>query len=134
MANKTADPPLPAAPSPETLAEECNDATAEKHDRALAAVHRLLKVRGVRPYIVHLHRLSLFGDGRPLPPGQHQRYTPELVVHSDAGWVIAVVTMGSRSGCYMVSIPRGPGIETVPSERPERVADLVLAAQPGGRS
>jgi hypothetical protein len=134
MSSEVMDLTSPAAHSPETLAEECNSATAEKHDRASATVQRVLKARGARSYIVHMHSLKLFGDGRPLPLGQLKRYTPELVIHSDAGWVIAVVTIGPRSGCYMVSIPRGPGIETVPSDRPERVANLVLAAQPGGRS
>lgn len=90
---------LPAAVhTPETAAEECSDATAEKYDRALTAVQRLLKVRGARSYVVHTHCLKLFGDGRPFPLGTLKRYTPELVVHSDAGGVIAVVTMGPLAG------------------------------------
>jgi hypothetical protein len=129
------DSPLPNSEQIEhNDTEECSDKTADKHDRALAVVQRVLKARGVRSYVIHLHSLSLFGDGRPFPLGKRRRYTPELVIHGDTGWVIAAVTMGSRSGCYMVSMPRGSGVETVPSERPERVANLVLAALPGGRS
>lgn len=115
-------------------AKECSDAKAERHDKALAAVQRLLKVRGAHSYVVHTHHLSLFGDGRPFPLGERQRYTPELVVRSDAGWVIATVTMGQRSGSYMVSIPKSPDLEAVPSAYPERVANLVLAAQSGSQS
>ncbi|GAA4219420.1 hypothetical protein FHR32_000387 [Streptosporangium album] len=114
-------------------AEECSDAKAEKHDKALAAVQRLLKVRGAHSYVVHTHHLSLFGDGRPFPLGKRQRYTPELVVHSDVGWVIATVAIGQRSGCYLVSISQGPNLETVPSAHPEMVANLVLTAQPAAQ-
>ncbi|MFJ2031560.1 hypothetical protein [Streptosporangium sp. NPDC087985] len=111
-----------------------SDATAEKHDGALAAVQRLLKVRGVRSYVVHTIALKLPGDGRPFLLGERKRYAPELVVRSDAGGVAATVTMGPRSGCYLVSIPNGPDLQAVRSGHPEKVVNLVLAAQPGGRA
>ncbi|WP_329428871.1 hypothetical protein OG339_06355 [Streptosporangium sp. NBC_01495] len=68
--------------------------------------------------------------GRPIQLGEAKRYAPELVVHSDAGRV-ATVTMGARSGCYLVSLP-GSDLQTV--REPQQVADLILTARPGGRS
>lgn len=112
--------------------EWVSDKTAEKYDRALADVQQLLKVRGVRSSIVHTHHLKLFGDGRPFPQGKLTRQAPELVVHNSAGRAVATVDIGQRSGCYLVSIPQGRDLETVPSGRPEMVANLVLAAQPSG--
>ncbi|MEV6861838.1 hypothetical protein AB0M44_12650 [Streptosporangium subroseum] len=112
--------------------DEITDATAEKYGRVLAKVQRLLKVRGVRSFIVHTHSLKLFGDGRPLPQGSLGRHAPELVVRSRAGWVVATVTVGSRSGCYLVSMRDSKDTETVPSESPEKVAGLFLPAQFGG--
>ncbi|MEV6861253.1 hypothetical protein AB0M44_09645 [Streptosporangium subroseum] len=44
------------------------------------------------------------------------------------------MTMGERSGCYLVSMRDGRDIETVPAEKPERVANLILAAQFGERA
>lgn len=113
--------------------DEVSDAMAEKHDAALAVVQRLLGVRGVRSCLVHTITLRLFGDGRPFPRGGLGRYAPELVVRSGAGWVVAAVSVGSRSGCFLVSMRDGRDIETVPSGDPEKVADLILSAQFGGR-
>lgn len=118
----------------ECAEKEISDATAEKYDGALAAVQRLLKIRGVRSYVVHTIVLRLFSDGRPFPLGQCERHAPELVVRSDAGWVASTVTVGPRSGCYLVSIPNGPDLQTVRSGHPEKVANLILAAQPGERA
>ncbi|MEV6862360.1 hypothetical protein AB0M44_15360 [Streptosporangium subroseum] len=115
--------------------DEVTAATAEKYGRALAEVRRLLGVRGIRSFVVHTHSLKLFGDGRPLPRGSLGRHAPELVVRSRAGWTVATVTMGPRSGSYLISMRDGRDIETVPAENPERVANLILAAQlRGGRA
>ncbi|MEV6865303.1 hypothetical protein AB0M44_30375 [Streptosporangium subroseum] len=115
--------------------DKVSDATAEKHDAALAAVQRLLKAQGVRSYVVHTIVLRLFGDGRPYSLGQRRRCAPELTVHGDAGWTVATVIMGSRSGCYLVSMRDGRDIETVPSETPEKVASLILTTRfDGGRA
>jgi hypothetical protein len=113
--------------------DEVTDATAEKHDQALAAVQRLLKVQGVRSYAVHTIGLKLTDDaGRLIPLEKPKRHVPELVVHNNAGWVDATVTIGPRSGCYLVSLRGGPDLETV--REPRQVADLILTAQPGDRS
>ncbi|WP_326645276.1 hypothetical protein OG884_12670 [Streptosporangium sp. NBC_01755] len=110
------------------------DATAEKHDAALAVVQRLLKVQGVHSYAVHTIALKPAENGKPWPLSQRTRYAPELVVHGEAGWLTASVSIGTRSGCYLVSLRNGPGLQTVRREQPEKVVNLVLGAQPGGRA
>ncbi|WP_371781453.1 hypothetical protein [Streptosporangium subroseum] len=114
--------------------DEVTDATAEKHDLALAAVQRLLSVRGVRSRVVHTIGLKLFGDGRPysMGLGQCRRFAPELVVRSGAGMVVAEVNVGARSGSFLVSMRDGRDIETVPPRDSEKVANLILSAQFGG--
>jgi hypothetical protein len=107
------------------------DATAERRDKALAVVQRLLKARGVRSYVVHTVELKLFGDGRPYFLGQRIRRAPELAVHNAAGWVVATVTMGPRSGCYLVSLRNGAALQAVRREQPEKAANLICTAQPG---
>ncbi|WP_157547877.1 hypothetical protein [Nonomuraea candida] len=65
--------------------------------------------------------------------GERLWHPPELTIYADGGWTVAVVTIGERSGSYLVELPRvGPGnkpcgkrIEVVPADRPHRVAVLV---------
>jgi hypothetical protein len=127
---------MTASPTGDTKDHEnsVTDATAEQHDKALAAVQRLLKARGVRAYAVHTVGLTLFGtDGLHLL-GEHKRHAPELIVHNGAGRVVATVTMGPRSGCYLVSLWNGFDLRTVKREHPEKVADLILAIHSGKRA
>ncbi|WP_371778734.1 hypothetical protein [Streptosporangium subroseum] len=112
--------------------DEVTDATAERHDKALAAVQRLLSVRGVRSCVVHRVNLKLFGDGRPYPLGQRRRLAPELAVTGPRGWHDATVSMGPRSGCYLVSLSSGSSPETV--REPQQAADLILSSWPGARA
>ncbi|WP_371783525.1 hypothetical protein [Streptosporangium subroseum] len=106
--------------------DEVSDATATRHDAALASVQRLLKARGVRSYVVHTIVLRLFGDGRPYALGQRRRHAPELAVHGNAGWMVATVTMGPRSGCYLISAGNNTDLQTV--REPQQVVDLILLA------
>jgi hypothetical protein len=109
--------------------EEVTDATAAKHDKALAVVQRLLSVQGVRSCLVHTISLKLVGDGRPYPLGQRRRLAPELVVTGSQGRRDATVSVGPRSGCYLVSLRNGPGPET---ERDlQQVVDLILTVRSG---
>lgn len=116
--------------------ESMSDVTAEKYDRALAAVQQLLKVQGVPSYVVHTHGLKLFGNHTPFPPAARERYAPELVIHivihRGANRAAATVTVGPRSGSYLVSTPNGPDIQVV--QHPAEAADLVIAARSGGRT
>jgi hypothetical protein len=113
-------------------ADEVTDATAEKHSQALADVQRVLRARGARSLIVNTVSLALFGDGRPYPLGKRRRFAPELSVTGSQGRRDATVSVGPRSGSYLVSIRNGPDPETV--REPERVADLILTPWPGGSS
>ncbi|MEV4114168.1 hypothetical protein [Nonomuraea sp. NPDC049695] len=64
----------------------------------------------------------------------------QLIIYANAGWRIATVTIGPRSGSYAVELARiGPDYETrhdriemVPSDHPDRVG--LLAAQNAGAS
>ncbi|AWS47190.1 hypothetical protein [Streptosporangium sp. 'caverna'] len=114
--------------------DSVTDATAEQHDKALAVVQRLLKARGVRAYAAHTIGLRLLGTGGLHPLGESRRYAPELIVHSGAGWVFATVTVGARSGCYLVSLWNGFDLRTVKREHPEKVADLILSIRPEERA
>ncbi|MDP9843228.1 hypothetical protein [Streptosporangium lutulentum] len=104
----------------------------EEFNRALANVQRLLKDAGIHSYSVRTVGLKLLGSGGPYPIGHIRWHVPELFVRSDAGWLIATVTMGTRSGCYLVSVPGGTGLQT--AREPEQVAHLILTPPPGGTS
>ncbi|MER6826900.1 hypothetical protein ABT352_13025 [Streptosporangium sp. NPDC000563] len=92
----------------------------------------MLKTHGVRSYTVHTVGLKLSSEGRPIPLGQLTLHSPELVVRGAAGSVAATVTMGARSGSYLVLVPGGGEPQTL--REPQQVANLILAARLGGRS
>ncbi|MER5646588.1 hypothetical protein [Streptosporangium sp. NPDC002524] len=109
------------------------DAAAEHHDRVLAVVQQLLKAEGVRSYAVHTVTLKLSEDGRPWALGQCTRRTPHLVAHNLDGGKVADVTVGSRSGCYLVSLPSvGVMAQPVNADQPHAVVDMILAMLPKG--
>jgi hypothetical protein len=107
---------------------EATEATAERHGRTLADVQHLLKARGIHAYTVHTVGLKLFGDGRPYPLGKRERQAPELVAYCDTGWAVATVTVGRRSGCYLVSVRDSTKLQVV--RNPQQVVDLILSACP----
>ncbi|WP_433374395.1 hypothetical protein [Streptosporangium sp. CA-115845] len=118
-----------------------DEATAESHDRALAVVQLLLIERGIRARRHQTICLSLYGNrldalicpDRPYPRSRLDRYPPELAVLGPEGRRAAVVTVGPRSGCYLVSLRNGSDLQTVRSEHPEQVVELILAARPDAR-
>jgi hypothetical protein len=111
-------------------------ATAEGHDRALAVVQLLLIERGIRARRHQTICLSLYGNrldalicpDRPHPRSRLDRYPPELAVIGPEGRRTAVVTVGPRSGCYLVSLRGGSDLPAVRRAHPERVVELILAA------
>ncbi|MET8340271.1 hypothetical protein [Streptosporangium canum] len=58
-----------------------------------------------------------------------RRYPPELTVTGSQGWCDATVTVGPRSGCYLVSLRNGSDLQKVRGEQPEKVVDLILAVE-----
>ncbi|WP_329087348.1 hypothetical protein [Streptosporangium sp. NBC_01469] len=117
-----------------------DEATAERHDRALAVVQRLLIERGIRAHRHHPISLGVFAaqPGAPTQPGapartggpafrsRADRHPPELAVIAQ-GRRAATVTIGPRSGCYLVSVRRGgPNLHAVGREQPHRVVELIV--------
>ncbi|MEV0758231.1 hypothetical protein [Streptosporangium sp. NPDC050280] len=117
--------------------EVITDAAAESQDRALAVVQRLLTERGIRAHLHTTISLGLYGNHLDLPTWPNRpasrtwlnRHPPELAVLGPQGWRDVTVTVGSRSGCYLVSIRNGPDLQAVGQEQPEKVVDLILAAR-----
>lgn len=115
-----------------------DEATAEDQGKALAMVQRLLRERGIRAWCQHTISLGLFADrtdevtwpDRPAFRSWLDRYPPELTVIGPQGCCDVTVTMGPRSGCYLVSLRSTTDPQIVRSEHPEQVVDLILAAQP----
>lgn len=125
MTSQTAEEPS----SEGRESDEVTDATAEKHDRALALVRQLLRARGVRAKPVHTVVLRLSDNGRPLSIAERRLHAPELVAYDDGGGMVATVTVGRRSGCYLICLPpAGTAIRTVKPDKPYAVVDVVLAA------
>ncbi|MER5643225.1 hypothetical protein [Streptosporangium sp. NPDC002524] len=89
---------------------------------------RLVRAQGVRTSIVHRVGLRLYGH-RPDPFPRDDRF--ELVVRGRDGGEVATVTVGDRSGCFMVTLPTvAAGCRPVSAGRPQAVVDLILAALP----
>ncbi|GAA4210505.1 hypothetical protein GCM10022252_78430 [Streptosporangium oxazolinicum] len=68
----------------------------------LSDLARLVSARGVQTSIIHYVGLRLRSH-RPLPFPREDRF--ELIAHSRDGWEVASVTVGERSGCFVVSLP-----------------------------
>ncbi|MEU8377611.1 hypothetical protein [Streptosporangium sp. NPDC048865] len=117
-----------------------DEATAARHDRALAVVQRLLIERGIRAHRHHTINLGFFAarpgaPGRPARPGLHprtDRHPPALTVMAQ-GRRAATVTIGPRSGCYLVSVRSGPNLHAVRREQPHRVVELIVTDRLGER-
>lgn len=105
--------------------------TAEAQNAALDRVLEHLTVAGINAQLIKRR------VGRCLitlcATGENLWHPPELIIYADAGREIATVSVGKRSGSYMVELPRvGPGngpqadrIQALPADLPERVALLV---------
>lgn len=117
--------------------ETITDAVAESQDRALVIVQRLLIERGIRAHHHSTISLGLYGNHEDLPTWPNRpdsrtwlkRHPPELAVIGPQGWRDVTVTVGSRSGCYLVSIRNGADLQAVKPEHPEKVVELILAAR-----
>ncbi|MER6173061.1 hypothetical protein [Streptosporangium sp. NPDC001681] len=116
--------------------EMIDEATANRHDRALAVVQRLLVERGIRAHRHHTISLG-FADrtdaptwpGLSAPRSWTKRHPPELVVIDSQGRRDATVTIGPRSGCYLVSVRDGPDLQAFRQEQPQNVVHLIIATR-----
>jgi hypothetical protein len=104
---------------------------AGNHDKALVMVQKLLKKRGLHSCC--LQRISLaLSAGRaaetwPDPPvsqSQARWHPPVLVVDGPQGWA-TTVTVGRRSGCYLVAVRGGRDSGPVALHEAEEVVALI---------
>ncbi|MEV4095993.1 hypothetical protein [Streptosporangium saharense] len=94
-----------------------DDGVRQRQAGLLSELDRLLRGRGVRTSISH--------RGGPRSRGD------ELAVFSREGWEAATVTVGPRSGCFMVCLPVvGVDCQVMSGDRPDAVADVIVAVLP----
>ncbi|MEV5501645.1 hypothetical protein AB0M50_40250 [Nonomuraea fuscirosea] len=104
---------------------------AATQDAALNRVLECLTAVGVNAQLIK--RLAIQCETKPDPSAERLWYPPQLVIYADAGWRVATVTIGPRSGSYMVELvrvgadnePQADRVEVVPACLPARVAFLV---------
>lgn len=119
------------ASAEDLLGEPIREAEAAAQNVALDRVLEHLTAEGVNAQLIK--QLAVECGAEPGPPAERLRYPPHLVIYADAGWRLATVTVGARSGAYMVELARGgpdnalraDRVEVVPASQPGRVALLV---------
>ncbi|GAT69113.1 hypothetical protein PS9374_04783 [Planomonospora sphaerica] len=117
-----------------------DETTAERQDRALAVVQRLLRERGIRARCQHTISLGLFADraaGHSWPDRPMRRYwvdhfPPELAVLGPQGECDATVTVDSCSG-YLVWLRTASGLQPFRNDDPHLVVNLITALWPEQR-
>jgi hypothetical protein len=96
-------------------------------EAALDRLHMHLVAEGISPTLIR--RVA---DG----PGPSAETAPQLVIYGEAGWRVATISVGPRSGMYLVDTARvGPDNERmrdlralVPPAMPHRAVRLVAQA------
>ena len=108
---------------------KATDSTAGQEQMdLLSQLEQLLNAKNVQTSIIHRVGLRLHGIRTDLFPRTDR---VELVAYSRGGWEVATVTLGERSGVYMVSLPTvRVGCQPVNKDQPHAVVDLILAALP----
>ncbi|GAA4183859.1 hypothetical protein GCM10022252_11840 [Streptosporangium oxazolinicum] len=108
--------------------DETASPAGQEPPEGLSDLARLVSAQGVQTSIIHYVGLRLRSH-RPLPFPREDRF--ELIAHSRDGWEVASVTVGERSGCFVVSLPSvGVTTQMVNADQPHAVVDLILAALP----
>ncbi|MEV4898136.1 hypothetical protein AB0K48_53280 [Nonomuraea sp. NPDC055795] len=101
------------------------DHVADRYETALAKLQGLLTSRGLGTKWVTRISLQLFGNGCA-GVGLPLRKPPELLVYGSGGRKVAEVTLGARSGAYVVSLVAHAGdAHLIPSDKPELVVGLM---------
>jgi hypothetical protein len=119
------------AAADDLLGQPIPDEEAAAQNAALNRVLEHLAAEGVNAQLIK--RLAVECATKPGPSAETFWYPPQLILYADAGWKVATVTIGVRSGSYMVELMCvGPGngaradrIEVVPASQPGRVAMLI---------
>ncbi|MGI5289167.1 hypothetical protein ACQEVF_38295 [Nonomuraea polychroma] len=113
------------------LGQPIPEREAAVQNAALDHVLEHLTDSGVNTQLIK--RLVIRCATRHSPTAEPLWYPPQLVIYADGGWRVASVTIGARSGSYMVELARiGLGdeaqsdrVQVVPASLPGRVALLV---------
>ncbi|GAA0918796.1 hypothetical protein [Nonomuraea longicatena] len=103
---------------------------APEAEAALERFHRSLVAEGISPKLIQ----RTTGESEPLAETADQ--SPTLVIYRDAGWRVATVAVGRRSGMYIVDLAQvgpdngpKPDLRTlVPPAMPHRAVRLVAHA------
>ncbi|MER7208502.1 hypothetical protein ABT340_15630 [Streptosporangium sp. NPDC000239] len=105
------------------------DGSAQQHQASLLSeLEHLLRAQDVRTSITHRVGLRLRDDETNLFPRTDQ---VELAVSSREGWEVATVTVGLRSGCFMVCLPViGIDCQVISGDRPDAVVNVIVAVLP----
>ncbi|MGA4993535.1 hypothetical protein [Nonomuraea bangladeshensis] len=120
------------------LGEPVTEAEADRQRAALDGVLKhLAKTVGVHAELIT--RIAIDCERQPEPSAEKRRYPPALLVYADAGRRVATVTIGERSGNYLVELARMAApvadiprdwIAVVPAHLPDQAA-LVIAQHAG---
>ncbi|MEU1390693.1 MULTISPECIES: hypothetical protein [unclassified Nonomuraea] len=119
--------PTPA--TDDTVGDSIPENAANAQRDALERVLPHLTVSGVNAQLVK-RCSSNPGQSGPESPAEPLWHPPQLVIYADAGWKVATVTLGARSGSYMVELARvaddnaalADRMRVVPEHRPQDVA------------
>ncbi|GAA0925832.1 hypothetical protein [Nonomuraea longicatena] len=103
---------------------------ASEAEAALERLHRRLVAEGISPKLIQ----RTARESEPL--AETADHSPTLVIYQDAGWRVATIAVGSRSGMYLVDVAQvGPHNEPKPDLRtlvppalPHRAVRLVAHA------
>ncbi|MCF6474966.1 hypothetical protein FAF44_42335 [Nonomuraea sp. MG754425] len=119
------------------LCRPISEETAAEQNAALDLLLTHLTITGVHAELIKRQiptrcAVKLYASGESL------WHPPELVIYTDAGWRVATVSVGERSGSYMVALARvgldnesyAARVEVVPAHLPGRAA--LLVAQSAG--
>ncbi|WP_084957240.1 hypothetical protein [Thermoactinospora rubra] len=104
--------------------EPLSDRVAGQAEATLDVVRELLRARGF--LTCRVSRIGLCLDGRRGTFGVVRRKAPELLVYAPHGAKVAEVTVGARSGAYLVSVAgNAANAHPVPADQPDLVARLL---------
>jgi hypothetical protein len=120
----------------DSLGDPISEEAAAAQNAALDQVLERLPAVGVNAQLVK--RLAITCEVQPTPSAKTSWHPPQLVIFAHAGWRVATVSIGPRSGSYLVELARvgldnesyAARVEVVPADLPGRVA--LLVAQSAG--
>jgi hypothetical protein len=119
------------ASADDLLGDPLSEEKAAVQNAALDRVLEHLTTAGVHAELIK--RLAVECKIKPDPSAPTLWYPPELKIYADGGWLVATISIGPRSGSYMVELaqwgednePRPVKIEVISGSRPEWVAALI---------